>query len=204
MHISWLGNTAFRLQTKPKNDEVTIVIDPYRPEKGGFPRNLLADIALYTHGEEGSITITGNPFVLSTPGECEVKGVLVAAVPGTEEGQTTLRIDTEQMSLGHLGLVTKPLTDSQLSLLSGVDILLIPVGGHNCYDDDAAVKAISAIEPRLVIPMAFQSENDPKANPIDAFLKEVGAPKLTPEKKLIIKKKGLPEEDMQVIVLEKE
>src|SRR3989339_1255209 len=203
MHISWLGNTAFRLQTKPKNDEVTIVIDPYRPEKGGFPRNLLADIALYTHGEEGSITITGNPFVLSTPGECEVKGVLVAAVPGTEPENLMFRIDSEGLSIGHLGMAKKPLNERQTELLNGVDILFVPVGNDTCYDAEAAAKVANALEPKIVIPMAFKSDNDPKAKPVEEFLKEMGA-KVQPEKKLIIKKKTLPEEGTQVMVVEKE
>src|SRR3989339_1820628 len=203
MHISWLGNTAFRLQTKPKNDEVTIVIDPYRPEKGGFPRNLLADIALYTHGEEGSITITGNPFVLSTPGECEVKGVLVAAVPGTEPENLMFRIDSEGLSIGHLGMAKKPLNERQTELLNGVDILFVPVGNDTCYDAEAAAKVANALEPKIVIPMAFKCDNDPKAKPVEEFLKEMGA-KVQAEKKLIIKKKTLPEEGTQVMVVEKE
>lgn len=204
MHISWLGNTAFKIQTKPFDKEITIVIDTYKQAHGSFPRNLVADISLYTRGEKDSITISGNPFVLSNPGEIENKGVLVTAVQGHEKNEIMLRIDAEQVSVGHLGLCKKALTDAQLEVLSEVDILLVPVGNGDSYDAETAVKAVNTIEPRIVIPMAFKSDNDPKAAPIDIFLKEIGSPNNTPEKKVIIKKKDLPQEDTQVIVLSKE
>lgn len=205
MHISWLGTTAIKIQTKPHADDIMIVIDPYRPAVGSFPRSLTPNIALYTRGEENSIPLSGTPFVLSTPGECDIKGVLITAVQGATTGETLVRIDTEQMSLGHLGLSSHPLTDAQLEALSEVDILCIPVGGPGSgYDPEAAVKVVNAIEPRVVIPMAFQSDNDPKANPVAAFLKAFGAAAATPETKVILKAKDLPQEETRVIVLAKE
>jgi len=204
MHISWLGTSAFKLQAKPFDKDVIIVIDPYKPSSGSFPRSLAPDIGLYTRGEKDSITLSGKPFILSTAGEIDVKGVLVTAVEGHGEGQTMLRIDVEQMSLGHLGLINKPLTERQLDILSDVDILCVPVGNDESFDAQAAMKAINAIEPKVVIPMAFKSDNDLKAKPVDAFLKEIGSKNGEPEKKVIIKKRDLPQEETQVIVLGKE
>lgn len=205
MHISWLGNSAIKIQTKPFDKDVIIVIDPYRPEKGEFPRSLMPDIGLYTRGEAGSITLSGNPFILATPGEVENKGVLVTAVQGHEADQLFLRLDAEQLSVGHLGLINKPLTDAQLEVLADVDILIVPVGGIDCYDAEAAAKAVNAIEPKIVIPMAHHSDTDPKAASVDLFLREMGVPKNgEPENKIIIKKKDLPMEEMKVTVLNKE
>ncbi len=204
MHISWLGNTAIKIQTKPFDQDVNIIIDPYRPSTGEFPRSLMPDIALFSRGEEGIITLSGDPFVLSTPGECETKGVLLTATAGHEANTLMLRLDAEQLSVGHLGMANKPLTDAQIEMLSGVDILFVPVGNGEAYDAEAAAKAVNAIEPRVVIPMAFRCENDPKAKPVDEFLKEMGASNGTAEKKVIIKKKDLPQEETQVIVLNKE
>lgn len=204
MHISWLGSTAVKLQVKPFDKDITIIIDPYRPNKGNFPRSLAPDIGLFTRTEKDSITLSGSPFILSKPGEIENKGVLVSAVQGHEDGQIMLRVDAEQLSVGHLGLCSKPLTDKQLDVLSDVDILFVPVGGENCYDAEAAAKAVNAIEPRVVIPINFQSDNDPKAQTVDSFLKEMGSANGNPEKKVILKKKDLPQEDTQVIVLSKE
>ena len=204
MHLSWLGNTAIKIQAKPFEKDVVLVIDPYRPALGSFPRNLTAEIALYTRGEDGSIPISGNPFTLSIPGECENKGVLITSAQGEKPDEAMFRIDAEDISVGHLGLANKQLTDAQLSVLSGVDVLFVPVGGKECYDAESAIKAINSIEPRIIIPMAFKSDNDPKYDPVENFLKEMGSGPIKPEKKVIIKQKDLPEEETQIIVLEKE
>lgn len=204
MHISWLGNTAIKLQVKPFDKDVIVVIDPYRPTTGNFPRSLAPNVGLFTRGENGSITLSGSPFILATAGECEIKGVLITAVEGNAPGTVMLRLDTEQLSVGHLGITNKPLTDKQLEVLADVDILFVPVGNGESYDAEAAAKAVNAIEPRIVIPMAFKCDTDPKAKPVDEFLKEMGAANGGGEKKVIIKKKDLPQEDTHVIVLNKE
>lgn len=204
MHISWLGNTTIRLQTKPFDKEVTVLIDPYKYTEGSSARNLTSDLALFTRGEEDSITLTGEPFLMSAPGECEVKGVLITAAQGHSETEVFYRIDAEQMSVGHLGMINKALTDEQIEVLSGVDILCIPVGGKDCFDPEAAIKAINSLEPRIVIPMAYFSDNDPTAIPVEQFIKQIGIIADAAEKKVILKKKDLPQEDMKVVLLAKE
>ncbi|MBT4120435.1 MAG: hypothetical protein HOA57_01570 [Candidatus Magasanikbacteria bacterium] len=204
MHISWLGNTAVKIQVKPFDKDVTIVIDPYKPEKGSFPRSLTPDIGLYTKGEKDSITLSGDPFVLDTPGECETKGVLITTVQSEKAEDIKIRLDAEQMSVGHLGLANKQLTEKELEVLADVDILLIPVGGDDCYDAQTAAKAATSIEPKIIIPIAFKSDNNTNARPVEDFLKEMGVASTAPEKKFIIKKKNLPTEETQVIVLAKE
>ena len=203
MHISWLGNTAIKLQAKPLDQDITIIIDPYRPDHGEFPRSLMPDIGLYTRGEEGSITLSGNPFIISGPGEYETKGALVSALT-QDDNNTLLRIDVEQLSIGHLGMIKKELTNDELEMLSEVDILFVPVVDFDCLDAEKAAKICNTIEPRIIIPMAFKSDTDPKAQGVELFLKEMGAPKSEPEKKVIIKKKDLPAEETKVIVLAKE
>lgn len=205
MHISWLGNTAIRIQSKPLHEDVVVAIDAYKSKEGSVPRSMTPQIAAYTRGEKDAITLSGAPFILSTPGECDVKGVLVTAVEGEDETSSMLRIDTENMSLGHLGLTKKQLSPRQVEVLTGVDILCVPVGHPDSYDAEQAMKIVNQLEPRIVIPMAFQSDVDPKAKTSDAFIKEIGMTgKVQPEKKVIIKKKDLPQEDMQVILLIKE
>lgn len=204
MHISWLGGSTIKIQSKPFDKDVVVIVDPYKPEKGNFPRSLTPHIALYTRGEDNSVTLSGNPFVLSIPGECETNGVLMTAVEGHETGEILIRIDTEGVSVGHLGQIKKQLTNDQLETLSGVDVLCVPVGGGDMYDAEAASKAVNAIEPRVVIPMAYQSDNNPEADKLENFLKEMGIIKNEPEKKVIIKKKDLPQDETSVVVLAKE
>ncbi len=204
MHLSWLGQSSVKLQTKPFDEDIHVVIDPYRPKAGVFPRSLSPHIGLFTHGDKDAITLSGEPFTLSSPGECEIKGVLIVGVQGHTEDEVFYRIDSEGLTVGHLGKASKQLTDEQLETLSGVDILFVPVGGDGCFDAEEAVKAVNAIEPRVVIPIAYKSDTDPGAAPIDKFLKEIGHAGEKAEKKLILKKKDLPTDDMRVIVIEKE
>lgn len=204
MHLSWLGRTAVKIQAKPFDEDITVVIDPYRPETGDFPRSLTPHIALFTRGEDGSVALSGTPFVLSTPGECETKGVLMTAVEGAREGTMMVRVDAEGVAVGHLGLVKEPLTPAELEALGDVDVLFLPVGGGDGYDAEAAVKAVNAIEPRIVVPMYYKSENDPSLAPVSQFLKEMGSSNGAEEKKLIVKKKDLPADETKVVVLGKE
>lgn len=203
MHISWLGSTGVKIQTKPQNDDITVIIDPYKPNSGQSPRSLSAHIALFTHTEEGSIPLAGDTYTLSYPGECEIKGVLLTAVP-FEEGKMMLRIDSEGMSVAHLGLSNKLPSNSILEEIGSVDILCLTVGGGEGYDPETAIKVVNLIEPRIVIPLGYQSENDPNALPIEKFLKSMGVAQMTPEKKISLKKKDFTTEDTKVIVLEKE
>ncbi len=204
MHISWLGGTAIRIQTKPADADITLLIDPYRPRTGAFPRSLAPHIALFTRGEKDAITLSGNPFVLSTPGECETKGVLISAVYGENADHLLVRFDAEGLSGAHLGLTKKPLTDTQLEIVGDVDILFLPIGAKDAYDAEEAVRVVNAVEPRIVIPIGFKSDIDPDAQTADAFLREMGVKADKPEPKIILKKKDLPQEETRVMLLQKE
>lgn len=204
MHLSWLGSTAIKIQTKPDLEDVVVALDPYRPAVGSFPRSLAPTIAVLTRGKDGIITLSGNPLILDAPGEMELKGVLLTSTYGHKENHVMLRLDSEQITVGHLGRTNKPLTELQEELMDGVDILLIPVGGGEGYDAESAVKIVNTVEPRVVIPIDYRSDNDPNADEVRDFLKEIGQNGVVPEKKIVIKKKDLPQEEMRVIVLAKE
>jgi hypothetical protein len=52
--------------------------------------------------------------------------------------------------------------------------------------------------------VAYHCDTDPDAAPVTAFIKELGLKPEATEKKVIIKKKDLPQEETKLIVLEKE
>lgn len=204
MHISWLGQTAIRLQTKYLDEDVTIVIDAYKPAAGEFPRSLSPTIALFSNGLEGSVvSLAQKPFVLDTLGECEIKEVMITSSPG-EDGGLIFKINAEQMNLVHLGRLHKKPDMAELEKIGAIDILFIPVGGGTDYlsaEDAGAI--VTELEPRLIIPMAYHCDSDPKAKPVAEFIKELGLKPDTTDKKVIIKKKDLSAEDMKLVVLEK-
>lgn len=204
MHISWLGQTCVKLQTKNLDKDITILIDAYKPKKGDFPRNFSPDVALFSAGPENAATISQDAFVLNSLGEVDVKNVMIYALPGPE-GNIIYKLSGEGLTVVHLGKLKKSPENADMEKILNPDILFIPVGGGSSYlDAKAAAALVTALEPRIIVPIAYHCDTDPDAAPIAAFVKEMGLKPETAEKKVIIKKKDLPQEETKLIVLEKE
>lgn len=204
MHISWLGQTCIKLQTKNQDKDVIILIDAYKPKKGDFPRNFSPDIALFSQGQDNSSTISPDTFVVDSLGEMEVKNVMIYSLPGFE-GSVIYKLNAENLNMVHLGRLKKPLENSEMEKIMSPDILFIPVGGGESYlDAKTAAELANTLEARIIIPIAYNCDTDPDATPITAFIKELGLKPEVTEKKLIIKKKDLPQEETKLMVLEKE
>ncbi len=216
MQITWFGHSSFRIQGKVGADIITVVTDPFYPEKVGLklPR-LEAEIVTISHDHDdhnNSDAVKGEPFVIHGPGEYEVKGVVVDGIQsfhdtskGAERGDNIMyRFEIEDIVVTHLGDLGHELDDKQLERLEGTDILLVPVGGVFTIDAQKAVSVINQIEPRIVIPMHYQIPGLKLSKPLgtlEQFLKAI-AVKPRNEEKFKISKKDLPQDDMEVVVLE--
>lgn len=201
MHISWIGQTCVRLQTKNLDEDVTVIIDGYKPDVGDFPRSFTPQIALYSHGEKDTTTMSQDPFIFSSSGECEVKGVMCYSFP-CADGQV-FKINSENINLVHLGKITKKLDDATLEKLGTPDVLFLPIGGGaNYLSPQDAADMVTTMEPRIIIPMAYQCDTDPKAGTLSDFIKILGLKPEVTDKKFILKKKDLPSET-KLMVLEK-
>ena len=84
-----------------------------------------------------------------------------------------------------------------------VDILFLVVGsGSRFLDGGAASRVVRAIEPKIVIPMGYAIPGlKIKLDKVDGFLKAMGAGKVSPIPKAVLKKKDLAGEETKVIVL---
>ncbi len=211
MTIQWLGQSAFKIQDK----DLTIAIDPHDKTGLKMPK-FQADLLLITLDKEGynnTSAIKGRPFIINGAGEYEVKDVFIYGLysyldnkKGAEKGKmTSYIIEYNGIRVAHLGSIGQDnLTERQIEKLEGVDVLLIPVGGNLTINGTEAVKFISQIQPRIVIPMHYKIPGlKVKIEPVDKFLKEFGI--TTPKKmdKLKIAKKDLPQEETKVIILNK-
>lgn len=204
MHINWLGQTCVKLQTKNlKDEDIVIIIDPYKPEKGDFPRNFSPDVVLYSKTAKDSVTISDSAFTIETLGEYEVKDNMIYAIAANNQ-EMVFKISAEGMNIVHLGTIKEKISESVIEKLGTPDILFLPVGnGEKSLDPKKAREAVSILEPRVIIPIAYQCDTDPNAMPLENFLKEIGIKPETTDKKIIIKKKDLPQEDTKIFVLEK-
>ncbi len=207
MHLNWLGQTCVKLQTKNlKDEDVVILIDAYKPKIGEFPRSFSPQIALFSRGLDNSATLSQDPLVLDTLGEVEQKNVMIYALPGSEENQSIVfKILAEGLTIAHLGKINKKLNTETIAKLGSPDILFVPIGGKKTGVLDAtdAVATVTALEPRVIIPVAYECDTDPDADSITEFIKNLGLKADMTDKKIIIKKKDLPQEETKLFVLEK-
>lgn len=186
--------------------------DPFSKDVGLKTPNFEANIVTVSHNHANHNNISalrGNPFVVDCAGEYDFKGVLIEGIDsfyddkqGEEKGRNIIfRLEVEDISIVHLGDLGAPLNDFQLERLAGTDILLIPVGGKYTLDAKEAVEVISQIEPRIVIPMHYKTEDlKIDIDPVEKFIKELGI-EPSYEEKLKISKKDLPQEDMELVIL---
>lgn len=195
------------------------MIDPFDPSIGLKMPVLEADLVLSTHDHEDHNNVKavkgpagGAPFVITGPGEYEIKDISVRGIPsfhdekeGKERGENTIyMIEAEGMRLCHLGdLGQSELTADQVSKIGNIDILFVPVGGVYTIDAKAATKIVSQIEPRIVIPMHYMLANLRfKLEKVDEFLKEMGVKNAEAQPKLAIKLRDFTSEETKVIVLQ--
>lgn len=214
MQIIWKGQACFQiLVSRVKEEPLRIVIDPYG-EIGLRSLSLEADIALFTHDHEdhnNAKALRGEPFLLASPGEYEVKGVFIRGISsyhdeiqGKERGLNTMYcIEAEDIKVCHLGdLGQKELTSEQLEAIGDLDLLLIPVGGVYTIGPKEAAGIVHQLEPRIVIPMHFAIPKLKfKLGGVEEFLKAMGAKGIQPQEKLTIKAKDLTGEETKVFML---
>ncbi len=210
MDITHLGHSSFRIRGR----QASLVTDPFSPAATGlkFPKTE-ADIVTVSHNHEDhnqAGLVGGNPQVFMGPGEYEAKGVKISGVStfhdaenGTKRGRNTVyEIQMDGLHLVHLGDLGTKLTTEQVETLSGVDILMIPVGGVYSLDGKTATAVVAQLEPLIVIPMHYQVPGlKYQLEPLEKFLKEMGKEELKPLPKLSVTKDKLPEE-LQVVVLD--
>ncbi|NCN07759.1 MBL fold metallo-hydrolase [Candidatus Falkowbacteria bacterium] len=216
MQIQWFGQSYFKIQSKNNGEDIIIATDPYNDNYGLKVQKFPADIVTISHDHEDHNNIDaikGEPFIIKTPGEYETKGVFIHGIPahhdnkdGQERGNIVMfKINTENISIAHLSDLGHDLNSDLLDRIGSIDILLLPVGGVYSIDAKTASKIVSAIEPRIVIPMHYdipglKFKSGDKLDSVDKFLKESGLPSEKMDKLKIVKK-DLPIDETKVIIL---
>ncbi|MBX3048025.1 MAG: MBL fold metallo-hydrolase [Anaerolineales bacterium] len=206
MEITWYGHSCFRVTERSMP---TVVVDPYDHHSVGFkPLKLKGDIVAISHDAPGHNFVSGvkgAEWELRGPGEYEIGGVFITAVPMRGENQSrniVFVLDYDGVSVAHLGDMTKPPSQTQLEAIGNVDVLLVPVGGGNALNASKAAEVVSMIEPGIVIPMHYKVEGSTLAlNALKPFLQDMGVSEEKAEPSLKISKGASPQET-KVVVLE--
>lgn len=214
MQLFWHGYSSVRIEGKAGDTEVTLLTDPFESEASiRFPRTVAPDVLVLSHQDRSRFNLEGaqgSPFIISDPGEYEVKGAFVTGIQdpsvdaGQEERPVIYRFFIESMSIGFLGQLKRKLTEREIEALESIDILLLPVGGGDVMDSKLASETIAEIEPRIVVPLHYDIPGiKTKLSGVDTFCKALGVCKRQDVNKLKLSKKDLPTEDMHVMVLER-
>jgi len=208
MEITWLGHACFRIRAK----EATLVTDPCDRSTGYSLGRPNADVITVSNADPAHSFvggIAGVSRVIDAPGEFEVSGTSICGVTttlkaanGTPGRNVAFVFELEDLRICHLGGIGQVPTSDQVEEMSGVDVLLVPVGGGNALDAPPAAETVSLLEPKLVIPMHFKTDTE-KTNldPVDRFLKEMGIKAPETHAKVQITRSLLPTET-QVLVLD--
>ncbi|HMB26163.1 MAG TPA: MBL fold metallo-hydrolase [Patescibacteria group bacterium] len=218
MNISWYGQSCFKIEAKIKKDKLTVITDPYNKSIGFRLPKVKADIVTVSHDHDdhnNSEAVnpggSGKKIIVNRPGEYEVSGCLLQGVgafhdkeQGDKRGKVTMfNMDINGINVLHMGDIGTKLSDKQLEVLGNVDILLIPVGGVYTVDAKEAAEIVRQLEPRIVIPMHYKVPGlKLDLDGLDKFKKEMGnsAEILN---KLKVKKKDLPQDRTELVILEK-
>ncbi|MFY9492905.1 MAG: MBL fold metallo-hydrolase [Minisyncoccia bacterium] len=189
MNLFWYGQNSVGIDSGGHS----LVVDPLDLEKE-LKSAKAASVVLLSPAREVKAPAKTNSFIVNNPGEYDVKGFFVLGL-GDFGGGTVYIIETESIRICYLAGLDQELSDAQLESLSDVDVLVIDVG-ETGEQNETASKIVGQIEPRIIVPMGYDAAKKPST-----FLKEMGASEAEPKNKLNIKKKDLPQEETEVVVL---
>ncbi len=208
MEITWYGLSCFRMRSR----KLTVIADPFDASVGPTLPRLRANVITSSHdvpGHNYTSPARGQDHVFQGPGEYEVNGIFITGVAtfhkgkeGERERNTVFLYQFEDLSVCHLGdLGTFP-SREQVELLSGADILLLPVGGGDTLDAAKAVEIVTELEPKIVVPMHYALPDfNLDLDEVDKFLKEMGVPAPEPVPLLKLTKSDLNTDETRVVLL---
>src|SRR6266516_3284749 len=210
MEISWLGHSCFQLRGK----NVTLITDPFSPQLGYSLGKISAPIVTISHNHPGhnyAAGVSGNPRIVSGPGEYEISDVLITGVAsyhdnkrGQELGRNTIYIiHMDDLVICHLGDLGHILQEEQLEEVADADVLLLPIGGQHTINAAQAAEIISQVEPRIVIPMHYRVAGEEGPDPLSKFRREMGVESIEPQAKLSVTHANVPAETQIVLLTAK-
>jgi len=228
MEILWHGLSFVEVKGKTDGQPVVIAINPFDESVGLKPSRVKANIVILSStpspAEKKKIAKSigaDGPFFVEEAGEYEKQGVKMRGLDNfyrqKESGKLVKNIifktELEKIKICALGnFKGDSIPPDILESILGIDILLIPIGGGATISSKEAVKIISQIEPKIVIPVNYlpssiKSSSESKGLKINLedeknFLKNFGAKDKEKIEKLKIKTDELQREGTELVLME--
>lgn len=170
MKIKFLGHASFLIISEKG---VKVITDPYKPGcfDGGIkydPITEEADIVTisHEHDDHNETNIQGNPTFVRDSSARTVHDITITGLDayhdthaGKERGSNIIyNMTIDGMNVVHLGDLGHELSSDEVKKVGNVDVLFVPIGGYFTMDASAVDKVISALKPKVVIPMHFKTE----------------------------------------------
>ena len=205
MEIKWHGESTFTIKGK----KTTVVINPVDGGKHKL-KETKADTVLLTddyHEKAKLLKGTEKSEVINWPGEYEVQGAAIVAIPAytneREEGNTdkgrilVFSLLVDDIRICHLAELGEPLDEEILGKIGDIDILIVPTASKKALDNKKIHEAIEEIDPRVVIPMLYDNNED-----LEKLLKEMSVTEHEVLESFEAKaKSALPEDRTDFVVL---
>lgn len=167
MRLQYLGHSCFRIISEMNT---AIICDPYQAKMVGFAMpKLSCDVITISHHHRDHDCIeevAGNPVVLEGNVRVAVDDVAVETIQtfhddkqGKLRGENTvfcfLADGLRVVHMGDVGVLDENLA----AKLAGCDVLMLPVGGIFTIDANGADWYVKKIQPKIVVPMHYKTEN---------------------------------------------
>ena len=207
MDISWIGHSCLLIQS----DGVRLLTDPFADSLGISMARPTADIVTTSHDHPPHAHtkgVSGNPRVLAGPGEYEIGNLYITGIGTERDGErktvnTVFTIQTEGVTLCHLGDVNQVLSPRQVDELSHADVLFVPAGGVCTLNTARLAELVRLVGPKIVVPLHYRSEEVAvDLEPVSEFLEDLGVGEPEPTAVLRITDSNLPRE-LEVVVLKR-
>ena len=208
MVITHHGNQFFKLQF----GDIVVAVNPISKDSKMKSTRFGADVCLIStnHPDFNGAEVLGfgdkQPFVVTGPGEYEIKGVFVKGMSssssygGKEMINTIYSFSLDNINMCFLGaLDAKELSKETLEEIDDVDILFVPIGGNGVLDPHEAYKLAIKFEPKIIVPVGIDGEGASK-DALKIFFKEGGEGETKPVDKLTLKKKDLEGKEGDIVV----
>ncbi len=159
MKITWIGHSCFKIE----QDGYSIITDPY--EDGYVPglkrlrekANMV--LCSHEHGDHNARSLIKTIPAEQCPFRITKLETWHDDVKGAKRGPNTIHIiEAGKIRIAHLGDLGCMPEKEQIEALKGLEVCLIPVGGHYTIDGRQAAELIRQIDPQKVIPMHYRDD----------------------------------------------
>lgn len=159
MKIVWLGHSCFLIESKGYR----IVLDPYSDSSvpGYNPLRIEANEVLcsHAHADHNAVSCVTLTEGGSSPFTITELHTWHDGRKGALRGSNTIHIlDDGEYRIAHLGDLGCRPEPEQMEQLTGLDVVMIPVGGFYTIGGEQAASLAIQMRPRICIPMHFKGE----------------------------------------------